>query len=100
MIIPEEELVQYLGKGLEGLKDQVAESTIKKLRDYQAGRRPYPVCPAIDYLFLEHQGSGRSLRDLAKEIGISDMTLAKAFRAYGLPSLTQAEGVRKELGRS
>ena len=35
------------------------------------------------------------MRDLAKETGISRHILKKVFGAYGLPSLTQAEGVRE-----
>ena len=95
MIVPEEELVNYLGNDVNSLEGKIKQATLEKLRRYDAHTIEEFSLPAIDYIFLAHQKGTRSLRALAKEVRISHDTLCRVFDFYGLPTMTQAEGVRR-----
>ncbi|MEM5797494.1 MAG: hypothetical protein QXD72_02430 [Candidatus Aenigmatarchaeota archaeon] len=95
MIVPEEELVNYLGNDLANLEGRISERTLRKLKDYDEYSVTEFQLPIIDYLFLSHQQGNRSLRILSKEIGISAPTLIRIFELYGLPIVGNAEAMRR-----
>ena len=96
MIVPHEELINYLGNELNILERRVKLKTFRKLKQYEEQTQRDFGYSAIDYLFLEHQKKGRSILSLSEELGISDMTLGKVFEIYGLPRLNNTEAVGRE----
>src|SRR3989344_3148994 len=94
MKLEKQYLGSYLGKSLGDLEGKVRESTLKKLKNIEL-QIPHSYHSVIDYLFLEHQQNRKSLRELAKELGITHHTVKKILDIYDLPTLTKAEAIRE-----
>lgn len=99
MIVPEEELVKYLGNQISSLEGIVQRGTLEKLGEYAKGLEDSSIkdegLSLIDYLFLKHQQENKSLVTIARETGIARGTLRRIFDHYKLPTLQQAEAVKR-----
>lgn len=102
MIVPKEELAYYLGKEFSEL-DRIAQegkiktASLEKLMAHDDITQTEYGLSIIDYLFLWHQFQGRSIRSLAKEVGIGYNILFRIFDELNLPTLTRSESRRREL---
>ena len=97
-----QEISKYLDKNLDSLESKIRPNIMEKLRQHTVPALTYEVPKnyngsIIDYLFLQHQGQGRSLGNLAREIGFSGDTLSKIFRCYSLPIVDPKEGSKAAL---
>lgn len=97
MIVPEEELSSHILSELNSLEGKVIRSTLSKLRAYSRYTTREFYLPVLDYLFLAHQIGNRSMGELAKEVGISRVTLSNIFDVLRLPRLTHEEAVKREV---
>ena len=93
MIIPQENLIEYLLNSDSTLRNICTRGTILKLEKW-AEKFQDPALSIVDNLFLYHQDSSISLNKIAKQIGITFITLTRIFDAYNLPKLNKVEGVR------
>ncbi|GEM_PF-4132993 len=96
MIVPKDSLEHYLGRDITELAGKISVTNFEKLRIYHEFTLSSFKLPALDYLFLEHQTHGKSLRDLSKETEISDHLLRKIFDLYGLPRLNKDEAIKRK----
>ncbi|MBI3051633.1 hypothetical protein HYY74_04190 [Candidatus Woesearchaeota archaeon] len=100
MLVPPDEIGRYLGNDLSRLEGKVRTPTLDALMRYEVHSKREFGESAIDRLFKLHQLGGKSIADLAcDELGISRGNLNRIFSEFGLPTLTRAEGVRRELYR-
>src|SRR3989344_3075488 len=87
------ELEKYLGNNDDKLNEICSEKTIQKLNRYKRGDVKESAS-LIDYLLTQHHENGLSLRQLAKNVGVTATTIIRIFHTYELPTLTHAEAVR------
>ena len=99
MLIPEGELVNYLGNDVNSLEGRVTSSILERFKTYDTYTTQEFYLPAIDYLFLGHQQGNKPFKELAKDISISHTTLRRVFGFYGLPILSNKEAIRLSLSR-
>ena len=90
------ELEKYLGNNDDKLNEICSEKTIQKLNRYKRGDVKESAS-LIDYLLTQHHENGLSLRQLAKNVGVTATTIIRIFHTYELPTLTHAEAVRAML---
>ena len=79
------------------LEAHFQQKVINKLVDYRKENTNEFISVA-DYLAKEYYQGRKSLREIAKETDISNITLAKIFKTYNFPIRPNAEATREMLG--
>jgi hypothetical protein len=72
----------------------IKKRTLEKLVKYKARRRLSG--PILQIIYEEHRG-GKSIRQQAREIGVSIPTLSNIYSTYEISHRSNAEAVRKML---